>query len=276
MKKTVDNRVLKAFEDRLILDAKKRARTALVDKFEGFLLDRVDQAVVTPRGEMKSMVARGKPRGDAMREVTEAFFQFKQFPILLFKNSFRRNLTSSGSSAGELSLMAQHMVLLTGMGAVAMTLKDVAKNREPMSFDLEDPVSVSKYWLAAFLNGGAGGLYADFLSGQLEYGRGDAIRFAGPAANDFKSALDVGGATLKKFMSDDYTQGEVGSEMWDLINGNVPFANIFYTRELLNMSMIYWMRESLDPGALDRQAAWMARENRDFILDPREHALGVD
>jgi hypothetical protein len=161
------------------------------------------------------------------------------------------------------------MAGLTIAGYMAMTMKDMARGiwppRDPFRTDpLSDlvPVPVPSTLMAAMLQGGALGLYGDFLFGTktrhgqsfLESASGPVLGSAGQLFKIYESARD----------------GDPnGGLMLDFALNNTPFINLFYTRPALDFLFINELREAVRPGYLERQRKRLKQERGQEYLLPR-------
>ncbi|MEQ9566458.1 MAG: hypothetical protein RLN85_11720, partial [Pseudomonadales bacterium] len=141
--------------------------------------------------------------------------------------------------------------LLAGMtmaGYMSMTMKDIMRGYWPPR-DPTDPNT----WQAAALQGGAFGIYGDFLFSQTNrFGGGLAETIIGPSIGAF---LDLGELALK---------ARDGDASWAdaLSRGlqNTIFINLFYVRPALDYLFINSIREAASPGYLKRQESRRRKE----------------
>ena len=128
-----------------------------------------------------------------------------------------------------------------------MTLKDLAKGYWPP----RDPSDVETI-IAAFVQGGAAGIYGDFLFARVNrFGGGLTETAIGPAAGALFDLAELGlkardaalSADEKIKLADFLTYG----------TQNVIFLNLFYTRPALDYLILNSVREAVTPGYLRRQ-----------------------
>jgi hypothetical protein len=161
--------------------------------------------------------------------------------------------------------MAEVMLMSTMFGYLAMSAKDIAKNREP-----RDP-SNPKAMLAAFLQGGAAGIYGDFLFGDVKnrFGGGLVSTLAGPTAGTIDQL-----ATLYGKARDGE---EAGKDLFRLAYQAAPAAaavayppaaviNAVYVKATLDHLIYYNVMESLSPGYKRRMERRLKKQNDQGVL----------
>jgi len=246
------------------METQARMRLELEKKFRSFFIDRNDFGVLTPGAETRAMVQHGLGRGDSMRILREAFWQYKQFPLAMYTNLFKRNVGGKSSNLlknanGELGLMASHIAMLGVLGAVGMTLKDIAKGREV--FVPQTRFEMTRFFGRAMLNGGAMGLYGDFLMGGISDVGRNTMNFFGPAAGDAINWGDFSKTALMEVFGADQPDGKVGSTLWKAIRDDIPFANVFYSKLVLDLVLLDVIAEVTSDGYLARQEQGVKAQN---------------
>lgn len=252
-------------------------REELRGQLRSYITDRASYAVIEPDARTRAMMRRGTQPGTVAGELLRFVGQFKAFPVAVLQKSVGRELygrgyapTAYGSSAqpgwelvqalrsgrGEVLGLAQLMLWATIFGYGAMTAKDLLKGREP-----RDPTD-RKTMLAAMLQGGALGLYGDFLFGESNrFGGGLTQSLSGPTLGMIdelhslyaraRSGDDAAAATLRFGIQ------------------NTPFANLFYTRAAIDYLFLYSVQEAVNPGALRRMERRVQKENnQQFLISP--------
>lgn len=211
----------------------------------------------------------GTMAGEAMRFI----MQFKGWPIAFTQRVIGRNILlgrrpGSWDPRSEIfwsETAANIATLLAGLtmaGWAAMTVKDTLKGYTPR--DPGDP----RTWMAALQQGGAWGIYGDFLfSTSNRFGGGLAETLAGPTigtvgdlwniASDARDAAITGG-------EDTFSTSKAFSSLW----ANLPMANLFYVKPALDYMFLNSLRETLSPGYLRSQEQRRDREFGQERLDP--------
>lgn len=255
-------------------------REELRGSLRSYITDRASYAVIEPDARTRAMMRRGTQPGTVAGELLRFVGQFKAFPVAILQKSFGRELYGRGyqpgafganpgreliqamkSGNGEKLGIAQLMLWTTLFGYGAMATKDVLKGREPRPAD--DP----KTWVAAMLQGGALGLYGDFLFGEANrFGGGLTQSLSGPTLGLIDGGYDL---LTRVRDGDDSAAAAVRFGIQ-----NTPFANLFYTRAALDYLVLHSIQEALNPGALRRMERRIEKENaQQFLLKPSQTYL---
>ena len=255
-------------------------REELRGSLRSYITDRASYAVIEPDARTRAMMRRGTQPGTVAGELLRFVGQFKAFPVAILQKSFGRELYGRGyqpgayganpgreliqamrSGNGEKLGIAQLMLWTTLFGYGAMATKDLLKGREPRPTD--DP----KTWVAAMLQGGALGLYGDFLFGEANrFGGGLTQSLSGPTLG-----LIDGGYDLFARMRDG---DDAAAASFRFAIQNTPFANLFYTRTAMDYLFLHSVQEALNPGALRRMERRIEKENaQQFLLRPSQTYL---
>jgi hypothetical protein len=247
----------------------ERTRADLESRLRAYYVDRTSFAALEPGAREQAAMLQGTKPGTFIGEMTRMVMQFKSFMFAqvmkpLSREVFGRSTDATWANAikggnGEVLGLVNLMVGLTGMGYVAMSLKDVAKGREP-----RNPDDV-KTWIAAFIQGGGAGIYGDFLFGEMKsrFGRGPIAEFAGPVLGTGSDIIDLYSRAVR---GDDFA----GKSLKTLIN-NTPFVNLFWTRPAIDYLILHRISEAVNPGYLRRMEKRIKKENnQEFIIRPSE------
>jgi len=229
-----------------------RVKEDLELALRAYLVDRTETAVPTPTARERSILTQGTQPGTPLGEALRFITQFKQFPTTVLTRPVGESIYGRGDYAGLAALIVTGTVL----GYVAMAAKEVAKGREP-----PDPTR-SEVWPAAMLQGGALGIFGDFLLGQSNrFGRSLIETMAGPTAS---TIADFDELRARLMAGDD-----AAAKTLQLVQSNTPFANLFYGRLALDYLVFWHLQEAANPGALRRMERRMRREqNRQYWLSP--------
>lgn len=237
--------------------ARQQARRDLEDMVRAYYQDSVKSAVLESKPEGKTKMRQGHRRGTWVGEAWAMIMQFKSFPIAAMRQRGFRQMRASidaplspgfRGAAGDLLgnyrawglQMAGFAAQMTAMGYLAMSVKDVFKNRTP-----QDPRR-AETWMAALAQGGGAGIFGDFLFGDVKnrIGGSFAETLAGPWTAPIGDLADLWG----RARSGDDT---AGAAIRTLVN-NVPFANLFYARWAIQHFFVNAVSEELNPGATRR------------------------
>lgn len=255
-------------------------REELRGSLRSYITDRASYAVIEPDARTRAMMRRGTQPGTVAGELLRFVGQFKAFPVAILQKSFGRELYGRGyqpgayganpgreliqsmrSGNGEKLGIAQLMLWTTMFGYGAMATKDLLKGREPRPAD--DP----KTWVAAMLQGGALGLYGDFLFGEANrFGGGLTQSLSGPTLGLIDGGYDL---FARARDGDDTAAAAVRYTIQ-----NTPFANLFYTRAALDYLFLHSLQEALNPGSLRRMERRIEKENAQrFLISPSRNYL---
>lgn len=255
-------------------------REELRGSLRSYITDRASYAVIEPDARTRAIMRRGTQPGTVAGELLRFVGQFKAFPVAVLQKSIGRELYGRGykpsaygagvgrelmqsmrSGNGEKLGVAQLMLWTTLFGYGAMALKDIVKGREPR------PVDDPKTWVAAMLQGGALGLYGDFLFGEANrFGGGLTQSLSGPTLGLIDGGYDLFARVRD---GDDAAAAAVRYTIQ-----NTPFANLFYTRAALDYLFLHSLQEALNPGALRRMERRIEKENAQrFLISPSRSYL---
>jgi hypothetical protein len=222
------------------------ARRELMIRLQAYFTDQIDTALTEPRARERAMMRLGTKAGTAAGLAVELIMQFKSFPLAMLT----RHVGPAIGDAQMLKAVAPiaHLLMVsTGLGFVAMTMKDINRGLKPMPLTRDDdPTQFGKVFLRAFIQGGGAGLYGDFIFGSYDrFGRSPWAALAGPSVGEAERVLRLA-ARLRNGDTD------VGAGALQLAVDNTPFANLFYTRQALNYLFLYQLQEAANPGYLQR------------------------
>lgn len=245
------------------LDAKiaqiiARGRTDLELDLHRYYADEAVYAVVETDAASRRFATAGYRPGTLAGEAMRFIMQFKGFPIAFAERIIGRAIfhapTGRGGQAAHIGTM---LAGLTTAGYMAMTMKDMARGLWPP----RDPFS-PKTWGAAALQGGALGIYGDFLFGsRSRFMQGPVETLSGPS---------IGTAADLWNIWQDFREGDPNAgRMLDVAINNTPFINMFYTRTALDILFLNSLREAAKPGYLQRQQTNLKKSRGQQYVLPR-------
>tara|TARA_R110000850_G_scaffold269167_1_gene400999 strand:- start:2346 stop:4871 length:2526 start_codon:yes stop_codon:yes gene_type:complete len=243
----------------------KKLRTDLADSLRTYYVDRSTYAVIEPDAKTRAAMLRDTVPGTVAGEFMRSLFQFKAFPFAMVQKVWGREIRGSRTKAGAFKGISEVIVASMFFGYIAMTAKDLAKNRTPRHPD--DP----KTWLAAFLQGGSAGIYGDFLFGDIKnrFGGGFVSTLAGPTAGTADQLATIIGKAR---------EGEdAGKDLFRLLYQAAPAAagvaipaatvlNTAYSKAVLDNLIYYNIMESLSPGYKRRMEKRLKKQNDQEML----------
>lgn len=251
------------------------ARRDLEMTLHRFFADETSYAVIETDARSRRTTTWGTRPGTLAGEAVRFAMQFKGFPIAFAQRTWGRALFGHAKGTSGL-VKAQHIgALIAGMtmaGYAAMTMKDLLRGYWPPR-DPADP----KTWMAAFVQGGAAGIYGDYLFGQVSrFGSGVLETTAGPTIGTAADAIEL---LLKSrdALAGKITGDEAKAPYADALNlalGNTPFVNLFYTRPALDFLFLDSLRDAVSPGYIrrreKRRKTDYGQTRPDFIPPPRQ------
>lgn len=260
--------------------AVRELREELKTQLRSFITDRASYAVIEPDARTRSIMLQGTRPGTVPGELLRFAGQFKAFPVAVLQKSVGRELFGRGYAApqygagrmkelsqalssgnGEMLGLATLLLWTTAFGYLAMSAKDMLKGKNPR------PINDKDTWIAAMLQGGALGIYGDFLFGESNrFGGGPIQTAAGPVLGMGEDAIKL----YHKLKSGD----DAAANTFRFALNNTPFLNLFYTRAMMDYMFLYSVQEAMNPGYLRRMERRVQKENEQtFFLKPSETAL---
>lgn len=236
----------------------KRGRLELELDLHRYYADETSYSIIETDPASRAFAGLGNQRpGTVASEAIKMVMQFKGFPIAYTMRILgRARLAPKGRG-----VQAMHIgTLLAGMtvaGYISMMAKDVARGLWPP----RDPFSWKTLGAAA-LQGGALGIYGDFLFGtRSRFGSGLIETASGPFIGTLNDTWKI---------IQDLKEGNPKASLWlDLVVNNAPYVNIFWARTALDILFINSLRELARPGYLRRQAATIKGERGQEFFMPR-------
>ena len=220
-----------------------------------FVADETNYGVIKTDAKTQRWMTRGTRPGTFMGEAARFIMQFKGFPLAFTDRVMGRAIFGHRADAKFGERFAHAGSLVAGLilaGYAAMTMKDVIKGYWPP----RDPGDI-RTWIAAAQQGGAWGIYGDFLFSQNNrFGGGVLETVAGPTLGSASDAIQL--ALGARDFAIDVAQGNEGKfsggAALSWLTGNTPFANLYYAKPALDYMILNSLRETLSPGYLRRMS----------------------
>ena len=242
---------------------------SLRQNFFALLVSEADNAVPSPGARERAILRRGYRPGTAAGEGIRFLTQFKSFGVTALTKPLGRQFYGYGAATMNDQLkrglganmgLVNAVVGTTVMGYFVMQLKEVMKGREMR------PPSPETF-LAGAMQGGGLGIYGDFLFGEANrYGGGTLQTLAGPFVSEASELVDLLQRTRGVVLGGDE---DIGGDVLRFAKGNIPFGNLFYTKQAMDYLIWYQFQEALNPGYLRRMERRVERENNQkFIVRP--------
>lgn len=251
-----------------------QGRDDLAMQVRRFFADEVTQGIieVDPRARRTTTLGfrPGSLAGEAMRFV----MQFKGWPVaftqrVLGRQFFARRAGSWDPRQGTFwresaPQIGTLLASLTLAGYATIMIKDAMKGYWPP----RDPSDL-RTWMAALQQGGAWGIYGDFLfSTRNRYGADLASTLAGPTLGTFSDLWNIASDARDFAVSggeDPVSAANAFSTIW----ANTPGANLFYVKPAMDILWVNALRELLSPGYLRRQATNRERDYGQTRFSPQ-------
>ena len=227
--------------------------------------------MITGDDRTKQWTTGGQQSGTHLGEAIRSMMQFKSFPIA-YSQRVLGPMFRGQPGRRDLAGIPHLIAMSLAFGYVAMTAKDIMKNKTP-----KDPTAYET-WLAALTQSGGAGLYGDFLFG-------NADRFGGGLLGDLAGPTDQHRGLFGTLVMEDrdrITQlftGELsdGNKLWgDLAKfglNNTPYLNLHFLRAGLDLAILNSFQEWLSPGTFRRREREMEKSLRPGV--PHRSAGGA-
>lgn len=245
--------------------ASPEARAAMIDDARRnlelsvlrFFADETSYGVVKVDNATRRLTTLGQRPGTAAGEAIRYIAQFKGFPIAFTQRVIGRALYGHRKDAGFLGFLERsaHIgTLLAGMtmaGYMAMTFKDLARGYWPP----RDPLDL-KTIAAAIIQGGAFGIYGDFLFAEVNrFGGGILETIAGPSIGSAAEFINIGleaRSAATGLLTGEDARMPAAKALSSALQ-STPFVNLFYARPAIDYLWLHSVREAVSPGYLKRQ-----------------------
>ena len=244
----------------------QEARREFEIKVRSMLTLESGQGVLKSDPKSKRVSTFGRRPGTLSGEIARMLMQFKQFPVRLAQGPFARAIFAERQGQ-KMNALGGLFLGLTIAGYIAMTVKDYGKGyglRKPENAeDWKDLV------LASMLQGGAAGIFGDFLFSDTDrFGNNIAATVAGPSAGIAYDFLRLLGSISDQVFVEDADFADVGLDALKFGEGVVPYVNHFLLRPGIEMLILNAIRDFLDPGSVRKG---QRRREREYNQERHEH-----
>lgn len=220
------------------------ARHDLEMSLRRFVADETSYGVIETDARSRRTTTWGTRPGTLAGEGIRFVMQFKGFPIAFSQRTLGRAIFGfrQGARLEQTAHIGTMIAGLTMAGYAAMTMKDLTRGYWPP----RDPADI-KTWEAAFVQGGAAGIYGDYLFGRVNrFGSGIAETAMGPALG---AGFDAANLILKARDAGLDPKEQVKLADWiNFTTQNTPYVNLFWVRPTLDYLFLNSMREVASPG----------------------------
>jgi len=231
-------------------EAGDAARRGAMVKLLGVVNTESEFAIVTPGWTERAQFYGASQRGTVQGEITRAVLQFKSFPWTFLMRSMDA-ITNSPTPVSKAMMVSYLLLTTTAAGAAIMQIRDMLSGKDPRKMWADGTYDKFKFWGAAFLQGGALGIYGDFLYGanNNRYGSGILESVSGPTLGPL---LDLGLVQPLNYAKNrlEGKDTHLGARALQTLKGFTPGGNLWYTKAA--MDHLVWQRsmEALSPGYL--------------------------
>lgn len=217
------------------------------------------KAIPAPDTNTRAISNLAGAPGTAANEAARSVLQFKTFGISVIQQHVLAGIHQS-TMGGAMTYLSGLTVYTTLMGAVALQLKEIAKGRTPRKQD-------EKFWAEAAFQGGAWGIFGDFVQsgmfGVNRFGGSLAETIAGPGLGVLTDVARVTTGQIGRAIEGEdlnFEQGALGK-----LGQYTPiFGSLWYTRTPYERYVVNQLQERFDPKARRRWAAEERRRRNDF------------
>lgn len=252
----------------------KAFKEEMAEQLRSYFRDRTQYAMLEPDARTGSLIHQGTRAGTAVGEAMRLAMQFKSFPLVVLQRSMGREIYGYGADTlakglkqaiirndGERTGLPMFIIASTIAGYAAMTIKQLLKGKTPRDFT-ESPEAFGKIFLASLMQGGAFGIYGDFLFAEKSrVGGGFAENLLGPTASTV-------GDLLRYFQGAIRGEDVYAKAAFTVFN-HVPGSNLFYLRSALDHAILYSLYEWMNPGFVERSRKRAEREtNQTYFVEP--------
>jgi hypothetical protein len=224
-----------------------RKRNELEVMLRSMINDQVDDAVITPGTKERVVATLGTQAGTPAGILARMLTHFKSFPISVVTRVLNRDLNGADTLGKGIMASARTIAMATAGGYMSMAIKDAIKGKKPRSFMKRDGSFNHDVLRDSFLRGGAGGLYGDVLFTEYDRAFNDpASVLSGPSVGTAFDVFALGTRTATGLITGEDTPA--GSEYLATTVNNLPMANLYYLRPVVDYLIMNQLNELLDPG----------------------------
>jgi len=229
--------------------------------------------VTMPDAKTRRLMTQGMRPGTIPGEAIRFMGQFKSFPVGIAQKLFGR-----AYYAGDKAHIAHLVAAMMAMGYAAMTAKDLVSGKKPrqvlgvFSEDGFDPGIAMRTMFGTMLHSGAGGIYADFIFAAVN-NRGNKFwdTIVGPVPGTVKD-LVIDNVMKGAFVN--IPKGEwdkLGARLAGEATENLPYANHFATKYVLDFAIFNRLLEISNPGALRRREKFLEEHyGQEYFIPPSD------
>jgi hypothetical protein len=251
-----------------IPDVDAAAKRNAIVKLLGVVNTESEFAIVTPGWRERAQFYGDLQRGTAKGEIVRSVLQFKSFPWAMFQRGM--DAVANADTPASKGVMTAFLIASTTIaGAMLIQTRDMLSGKDPRDMAGDNWY---KFWGAAFLQGGALGIYGDFLYGanQTRYGSGILEAVSGPTLGPLLEMGLVQPANAIRASIEGKETHLMAQTVQDA-KGFIPGNNIWYTKAAMEHLVWQQVMESLSPGYLSNIRSRTAKDyQQDWWWSPGE------
>lgn len=260
----------------LVSEARIKAfKYEMAEQMRSYFRDRTQYAMLEPDARTASIMHQGTKSGTVVGEGLRLAGQFKSFGVAVLQRSVGREVYGYGADTlgkglmqaiiphkGELTGFAGFIVATTIAGYLSMSIKHMLQGKTPRDFT-ESPEAFGKALIASMLQGGALGLYGDFLWAEKSRTMGGFAEAAlGPTAGLIGAGQRLWQDAIRG--DEDFAPSAMRMGM-----SYTPGNNLFWARAALDYMIMNSFYEIMSPGFVERTRKRMAKEtNQEYFWEP--------
>lgn len=264
----------KAVQKKLGLKTTTEAEIAIRDAANAlttFTVEQSHQAVLQP-GELSQATLKGSGnRGELLSEIGGLLFQFKSFPISIWRQAFIER-AKFGPDSNPLLFRAKLLAWTSALGGLSLMLGDMALGKDPRQiYDEDDPNVALKFGFQAMMKGGGLGFFGDLFDSVVGASADPwkSTGIMGPAAGQFLGSMSPAMYHgVSALLSGDEKEKERFTKYaYKSAIGVLPGQNLWFLKAFLHNVILDDLQEMANPGYKKRLKA-RAREdyNQEYWL----------
>ena len=267
-------------------------RTDTANHISAMMTDYVSQSLTEPSLRSRMVTTGGTQAGTWSGELVRSMWDVKSFMVSQMqkgieterfgRSSDPRARVRAGSTSQYLAI-ANYMAAMTVAGYTSYVMKgwaagvnrrglveDESEDDRILFFDL--PVFDDRVLFAAMAQGGALGIYGDFLfSDNDRFGGGFLQTLSGPSIGKLEDIYKIWRAW--KTSGDDSDpeaaereRGALANQMVRMLKGSIPGSNLWYSRAILDRYIWWNIQESINPAALRRLEKAAEKRGDEYVF----------
>ena len=183
----------------------KTGDRALAERYAEMIIQWNERSVPAGDPRVKSVITGGAARGTVGSELVEFGSQFLSFGMsftarqmeAIYISSMLGKSTAGKIGRGATYFAAMSIPLMVG-AAIYEQVKAIADGKDP------EPMDNAEFWTKAFIKGGGGGLFADFVSRtENRFGQSFSSALPGPGVSMIGDTLDLTVMNIMRVMRGD-------------------------------------------------------------------------